>query len=324
MKVPVKVVERFGGERSELNGGQSRGRTKRPSLELTTRPELGRVRSPSTFSGGRLRSLMRVLEHEMRTPLATSLIQLSAAEAAIDDPQTPSKAKAALAAAARQIRTLSLIVRRAVQIETAQPIDLFPQRLDLGQLVTDFMDRLRATGTTVWSRVEIKVTGAVVGDWDPAAVEQILEGLLSNALKFGEGRPVILTVAGARGGARLSVKDAGIGIEAKDRDRIFGRFARVPAALGIGGMGIGLWVVRHLIRAHGGRVLVRSRPGKWTVIDVWLPQLRVYPASPTSSSLSSSLSGVASATTALALRGTKGPVRKSPWPAAKRTRSPTL
>ena len=321
----MKAVEGLGGRgeaRGEANRGRPRGRSKvstvakRPSVALTTLPKLGRVRAPSTFSGGRLRSLMRVLEHEMRTPLATSLIQLSAAEAAIDDPQTPSKAKAALAAAARQIRTLSLIVRRAVQIETAQPIDLFPQRLDLGQLVTELMDRLRATagiGVSAWAGIAVKVTGAVVGDWDAAAVEQILEGLLSNALKFGEGRPVVVTVTAARGGARLSVRDEGVGIESKDRERIFGRFARGPSALGIGGMGIGLWVVRHLIWAHGGSVLVKSRPGKWTVLDVWLPQLRVYPASPTSSALSSARSGAAAwSTTTLALRGTKGPVRKSP------------
>jgi signal transduction histidine kinase len=262
---------------------------------------------------------MRVIEHEMRTPLATSLLHLSAAEAAIGDAAAVDSAKAALAGAARQLRTLSMIVRRAVQIESAQPIDLHPQRLDLGELVADFLVRLRATGATVWSRVEVKAARGqgLVGAWDPAAVEQILENLLSNAVKFGEGRPVVLTVTPERGGARLSVRDAGAGIEARDRARIFARFERGASARDIAGHGIGLWVVRHLIHAHGGSVDVRSRPGKWTVFDVWLPQLALYPAS-------ASLSSSSRSALALDRRGSKGPMRSSPLPAAKRTRSPTL
>jgi signal transduction histidine kinase len=262
---------------------------------------------------------MRVIEHEMRTPLATSLLHLSAAEAFIGDAATVDSAKAALAGAARQLRTLSMIVRRAVQIESAQPIDLHPQRVDLGELVRELLLRLRATGATIWSRIELKTAKGpgLVGEWDPAAVEQILENLLSNALKFGEGRPVVLTVTPERGGARLSVRDAGPGIEAKDRARIFARFERGPSARGIDGHGIGLWVVRHLIQAHGGRVDVRSRPGKWTVFDVFLPQIALYPAS-------ASLSSSSCSAPALERRGSKGPMRRSPLPAAKRTRSPTL
>jgi signal transduction histidine kinase len=245
-------------------------------IPLPIKPQ-AQAQATARRSGRRLHSLMRVLEHEMRTPLATSLLHLSAAEAAIGDGHAVESAKAAVAGAARQIRSLSLIVRRAVQIESAQPIDLYPQRVDLVELVNDFVRRLRSTASGVWSRVEVKAGKPVVGDWDPAAVEQILENLLSNALKFGEGRPIVLTVAPERRGARLSVRDEGVGIEARDRERIFARFERGPSARGIAGLGIGLWVVRHLIEAHGGSILVRSRPGKGTVFDVWLPQLALYP-----------------------------------------------
>jgi signal transduction histidine kinase len=296
----MKVGEGFGEERSELpmearprsmsmeeglrapQGHPQVGLRVQPPKRAKPRavPAAPRVRratpSPASASlpgGRRLHNLIRVLEHEMRTPLATSLLHLSAAEAAMDDAAALDSAKAALAGAARQIRTLSLIVRRAVQIESAQPIDLYPQRIDLARLVTDFTLRLRATGTAVWSRLEVRAAPGLVGDWDPAAIEQILENLLSNALKFGEGRPIVVTVSPERGGARLAVRDAGVGIEAKDRERIFARFERGASARGIAGLGIGLWVVRHLIQAHGGRVLVRSRPGKGTVFDVWLPQL---------------------------------------------------
>jgi signal transduction histidine kinase len=283
----------------------------------TARPRSRKAAGQQVARRTRLRSLMTVLEHEMRTPLATSLLQLSAAEAAMSESGALDSAKAALAGAARQIRTLSMIVRRAVQIESAQPIELFPQMVDLGQVVKEFLVRLRSTGATLWSRIEVRAAKALWGAWDPAAIEQILENLLSNAIKFGEGRPIVVTVAATRGGARLSVRDAGVGIEAKDRERIFGRFARGPSARNVAGLGIGLWVVRHLIHAHGGRVLARSRPGKWTVLDVWLPQLALCPAS-------TSLSSASCAAPALDRRGSKGPMRKSPCSAAKRTKSPTL
>jgi signal transduction histidine kinase len=214
-----------------------------------------------------------VLEHELRTPLAASLMHLSVAEAAMNGASSLETGKAALANATRQIRALSSIVRRAIQIETEHRIDLFPQHVDLREVVSDLIGRLRATGPGPWSRVELRADKALVGDWDPSAVEQILENLLTNALKFGRNAPVILTIAPARGGARLSVRDGGVGIEEKYRERIFGRFARAPSTRGIAGVGIGLWVVRHLVQAHGGHVLVRSRPGKWTVLDVWLPEI---------------------------------------------------
>jgi len=313
----MKTEDGFGRERFVAMGRRLASAPKRPR-RAPGRLERPRPNGPAgATSGRRLHDLMRVIEHEMRTPLATSLLHLSAVEAAIGDATAVDSAKAALAGAARQLRTLSMIVRRAVQIESAQPIDLHPQRVDLGELVRDLLVRLRATSASLWSRIEVNAAKDLVGEWDPAAVEQILENLLSNALKFGDGRPVVLTVTPERGGARLSVRDAGHGIEAKDRARIFARFERGPSARGIAGHGIGLWVVRHLIQAHGGRVDVRSRPGKWTVFDVFLPQIALYPAS-------ASLSTSSFAAPALDRRGSKGPIRRSPLPAAKRTRSPTL
>jgi signal transduction histidine kinase len=224
-------------------------------------------------AGRRLRSLVTVLEHEMRSPLAASLMHLSVAEAAMSGAGSLESGKAALACASRQIRALSSIVRRAVQIETEHHIDLYPQHVDLRVVVNDLVGRLQATGPSPWSRIEVRADKALLGHWDPTAVEQILENLLTNALKFGRNAPVLLTIAPARGGARLSVRDAGVGIEEKYRERIFGRFARAPSTRAIAGVGIGLWVVRHLVQAHGGRVLVRSRPGKWTVLDVWLSEI---------------------------------------------------
>jgi signal transduction histidine kinase len=314
MKTAMGLGDGFAPERT----GPRASTARLPPARLPARIGVALARA------GGLRSVIRVLEHEMRAPLATSLLQLAAAQAALAAASTEG-AQAALAGAMHQLRALSLIVRRAVQIETAEPIDFCPERVDLAERVVAFVGA-RAS----WSRVAVRADKPVVGEWDAAAVEQILENLVSNALKFGEGRPVSVSVAPVRGGARLAVRDEGAGIEPKDRERIFDRFARLPSTRAIAGLGIGLWVVRHVVSAHGGRVLVRSRPGRGTIVEVWLPQIAPYPApAPSATSLpvpgsaagpSSSLSSAV----ALARRGSKGPIRRSPCSAAKRTRSPTL
>ena len=107
------------------------------------------------------------------------------------------------------------------------------------------------------------------GWWDPTAVEQIVTNLLSNALKFGQGRSVRLIVREAPAGVTISVRDQGTGIGAADRLRIFERNEHAPAAQG-GGLGLGLWLVRELAMAHGGRITVQSRKGRGTTFTVLL------------------------------------------------------
>ena len=110
---------------------------------------------------------------------------------------------------------------------------------------------------------------AVHGWWDQTAVEQIVSNLLSNALKFGQGRSIRLVVKATPAGASISVRDQGVGIAAADRTRIFERHEHAPAEEG-GGNGLGLWLVRELTLAHGGRVTVHSRKGRGTTFTVVL------------------------------------------------------
>jgi signal transduction histidine kinase len=114
--------------------------------------------------------------------------------------------------------------------------------------------------------------GALVPPPREGAVEQIVQNLLSNALKFGAGRPILVTVGPAPGGARISVRDQGVGISAADRERIFKRAVRSPADKS-GGLGLGLWLVRQLAEAHGGKVTVRSRVRKGSTFTVTLRPL---------------------------------------------------
>jgi signal transduction histidine kinase len=100
----------------------------------------------------------------------------------------------------------------------------------------------------------------------------VITNLLSNAIKFGRGRPIVVSVEGEADRALLAVRDQGIGIEPEDQKRIFGRFERAVPAQHFGGLGLGLYIAREIVEAHGGTIRVASEPGSGTTFTIDLPR----------------------------------------------------
>jgi signal transduction histidine kinase len=109
------------------------------------------------------------------------------------------------------------------------------------------------------------------GRWDRKALAQMVDHLLSNAFKFGAGKPVRISVGAAGRSGVLVVRDEGIGIAAADQARIFGPFERAVSERNYAGFGIGLWAVRRIVEAHGGSVEVESAEGRGAAFTVRLP-----------------------------------------------------
>jgi signal transduction histidine kinase len=226
-----------------------------------------------------LRNVFFLVEHELRTPVAVALMQLNIVEHAVRGTVPMERAPALLAGAKRQLGGMLQVLRRMIELQRRGRVELNRQTVDLGNLAGDLTARLCATNQPLWSRVELRADEGVIGSWDPVAMEQIIENLLSNALKFGKDLPVHLTVSGRRGGACISVRDHGDGVTREDRARIFELYGRADSAHNTAGSGIGLWVVRHLVDAHEGRIRLISRQGVGTLFHVWLPGL-VGPSAP--------------------------------------------
>ena len=113
---------------------------------------------------------------------------------------------------------------------------------------------------------------AVRGDW--LAIEEILDNLVSNAIKYAPGTPIRVSAIadGANGVARVSVADDGPGISAGNQARIFERFERaVLAADHAGGLGVGLWIVKQLVEAMKGTITVTCLPGEGSTFLITLP-----------------------------------------------------
>lgn len=100
--------------------------------------------------------------------------------------------------------------------------------------------------------------------------------MLTNALKYGAGRPITVRARAAEGFAVLEVEDQGPGIDPADHGRIFARFERAAGAHKKESLGLGLFIVRAIAEAHGGTVAVRSEVGRGATFTVTLPRNRVH------------------------------------------------
>jgi signal transduction histidine kinase len=120
--------------------------------------------------------------------------------------------------------------------------------------------------------VTVRAPSPVVGCWDRLRLEQIVSNLLSNAAKYGSGKPIEIEISGDAEKGRLAVRDHGIGIPVADQARIFERFERLLAGRGAPGFGLGLWIVRQIVEGMHGEVRVTSEIGAGATFVVELPR----------------------------------------------------
>jgi signal transduction histidine kinase len=108
---------------------------------------------------------------------------------------------------------------------------------------------------------------------DRVRLDQVLANLLGNAAKYAPGAPVVIAVRGDADGVTISVADGGPGISSDDRERIFARFERADGTRReVSGLGLGLFIAREIVVAHGGELSVESAPGKGATFFVRLPR----------------------------------------------------
>ncbi|WP_434387102.1 ATP-binding protein [Melittangium boletus] len=216
---------------------------------------------------------LSIASHELKTPLTSLRLQLSFLER-----HMPEGARACLGGkldmAHRQARRLSQLITLLLDVGriVTGRVSLERSEVDLVRLVREALERLRDMFAGSRSEVTLDAPAPVRGQWDALRLEQVVVNLLSNAAKYGQGRPVTVTVRDDPDTARLVVRDEGIGIAAEDLPRIFDRFERAVSVRHYGGLGLGLYISREIVESHGGRVLVDSAPGQGSTFTVELPR----------------------------------------------------
>ena len=215
---------------------------------------------------------LSVASHELRTPVTS--LQLAVQSALqLGDEAPPGFLRHALETAERQTRRLGRLVDALLDVTRVQAgrLQLERQPTDLATIVREVSALLAADARRAGCELRLELADGVVGNWDRARLDQVVTNLLTNAIKYGAGAPIRVTVGKDDAHARLHVVDQGIGVEASERGRIFERFERAVSAKHYGGLGLGLYIVRRIVAAHGGTVGIESTPGAGAQFTVELP-----------------------------------------------------
>lgn len=210
--------------------------------------------------------------HELRTPLTSLLLMVQGLGRGVV-PLTPARAQQACARLERQALRLTKLVDEMLTVGRLHLGRLEPRLsdVDLVAVVRDVVECLDSSLAKAGCAVSTHMPEAVVGRWAEAELTQIVTNLLSNALKFGAGQPIEISVGADQGRAWLTVTDFGSGISADLLPQVFERFTQAASSRAYGGLGLGLYLVRELVAALGGSVRAESAPGQRTTFTVDLP-----------------------------------------------------
>lgn len=216
-----------------------------------------------------------IAAHELRNPMTpiVGVAELALINARKAEGRCPPRVIFLLA---RLQRLVQDYVGRATKLLDVSRLEARNLQLELtdtnlSRLVLSIVHRYEAEAAHQHCALEHGIEANVSGWFDPLAVEQIIDNLVSNALKFGAGKPVTVRLRSDGGAACLEVQDRGIGMSFDQQDRIFGRFEQIVAHHHGGGFGLGLWIANRLLEAMDGRITVSSRPGEGSTFTVMLP-----------------------------------------------------
>jgi signal transduction histidine kinase len=212
---------------------------------------------------------LSIAGHELKTPLTALLLVQHALDRTLSQ-EADAKVAGRWRSLLRQTRRLGMLVDQLLDVSrlSAGKLILEEEPLDLVDVVRDVVTHFpRETAPIL-----VEAPAPVPGRWDPLRLEQVITNLVSNAVKYGEGRPVTVRIESDGGTAILGVRDQGIGIAPGALTRIFDRFERATPVRNATGLGLGLWIVRQIVEAMGGTVGVESKLGKGSTFTVRLPR----------------------------------------------------
>jgi signal transduction histidine kinase len=220
---------------------------------------------------------LSIASHELRTPLTPLLLNVQSllqSKKPAEEPISRRQLVTVLGRSEKQVRRLATLIDRLLDVSRIGSGGLRLQledSVDLAEIVREFAERFSDDVARAGSTLEVLGDSSVIGRWDRLRIEQVVTNLLTNAIKYGAQGPVTIHVLGGDETATLSVRDHGIGIPPDKLPRIFNRFERAVSSRSYGGLGLGLYITRQILDAHGGSIAVVSQEGAGSTFTVELP-----------------------------------------------------
>ena len=219
---------------------------------------------------------LSIASHELKTPITSLALQADSLRASAARGEVDGIARK-IEVIRRNIGRLSSLVATLLDLSRIQAgrLELEPEDADLAEIVHEVAARFEEEAQRAHTPIRVDAPAPVVGRWDRLRLDQVVTNLVSNALKYGRGRPVEISVTAGDERASVSVRDSGIGIDPADQPRIFERFERAVSGKHYGGFGLGLWIAREVVQSMGGEIRVRSTPGEGATFTVELSRRTV-------------------------------------------------
>ena len=221
---------------------------------------------------------LSVASHELGTPLTSLRLLVETLLRTVrrqpDDNQAARQIETRVRAIEDQVLRLSGLVETLLDVSAISDgrVSLSPEPLDLSELVQRVITRMGQVAVDAGCPVALQTPGPVPGVWDRLRTEQVVTNLLSNAFKYGAGKPVDVVVRVDDGAARVCIIDQGIGIPVEKQSVIFERFERAAPKNQYGGLGLGLWISRRALAEMGGAIHVQSQLGAGARFEIQLPR----------------------------------------------------
>jgi PAS domain S-box-containing protein len=248
----------------------------RPSIGVIVTDLSQRKRQEEAEAAVRMRDeFLAIASHELRTPLSTLVLRLGLLERHAQDGDLD-QVKTSVNRAKDQTERMRRLVDRLLDVSqlASGRLQLELEDGDLAEVVREAAERFSEDASNSKSELHLTAEKGIVARADRFRLDEAIGNVISNAIKYGAGKPVGIDLKANDGKATLIVQDRGIGIPAEDLSRIFGRFERTKITRNYGGLGLGLYIAKQVIEQHNGSIRAESRSGGGTRIVIELPLAR--------------------------------------------------
>ncbi|GMU04884.1 ATP-binding response regulator [Corallococcus caeni] len=230
---------------------------------------------------------LSIASHELKTPITSLLLQLQMAERHVKPvvegrAPNPERLARALKVSLVQVDRLTRLVEDLLDVARIRTgtFELAVQEVDLTQLASDVLERLSGQLAQTGCLATLEAPPKLVWAADLRRLEQVLTNLITNAMRYAPGGPLAVRLEARGDLVRLEVRDHGPGVPESQRDSIFDRFERGIASRHAGGLGLGLFISKQIIAAHGGRISVEAPPDGGACFVVLLPRSAAHMQAP--------------------------------------------
>lgn len=221
---------------------------------------------------------LSIASHELKTPLTTLKLRAQTIKRGLDhhDPRmlTPEKVRALVEQIDKQTSRLGRLVEDMLDMSRIRTgkLTMECEQGDLREIVAEAVEKIRPQYEAAGCVLQFARLGAELPVLvDKMRIDQVITNFLTNALRYGRGKPVRVVAGTDEGSAIVRVIDQGMGVAPENQQKIFNRFERAVSASEVSGLGLGLYITQQIVAAHGGEIRLESQLDRGSCFEMRLP-----------------------------------------------------